>query len=387
MTAVHGDKIGQAATGDLKLFLAGDVMTGRGIDQILPHPASPELYEPYVKDARDYVRLAERKNGTLDKPVAFDYPWGDALPVLRKVGVHARIVNLETAVTGHDAPWPGKGIHYRMDPAHVPLLTALGVDVCVLANNHVLDWQPAGLQETLATLHAAGVQTAGAGGARRAAERPAIIESAGCRLLVFAFGIATSGISPAWAAGENSPGVNFLPDLTAKSLKKTIRIIGEHALPDDRVIVSIHWGGNWGYEVSAERQAFARALIEETGVDLVHGHSSHHPQGIEVFRERLILYGCGDFLNDYEGITGRESYRPDLTLMYLADLDTASGALRRLTLIPLQIHQMRLRQAGEKDIRWLAATLTRYSKPLGGGTTLALQPADDSRPMTLALRW
>ena len=44
----------------LRLFLCGDVMTGRGIDQALPHPSNPILYEPYIRDARDYVDLAER---------------------------------------------------------------------------------------------------------------------------------------------------------------------------------------------------------------------------------------------------------------------------------------------------------------------------------------
>jgi len=54
-------------------------MTGRGIDQILPHPGNPVLHEAFVKDARKYVRLAEQENRRIPKPVDYRYIWGDAL--------------------------------------------------------------------------------------------------------------------------------------------------------------------------------------------------------------------------------------------------------------------------------------------------------------------
>ena len=68
-----------ADTTRTRLFLAGDLMCGRAIDQILPHPGDPRLYEAYVKDAGDYVRLAERRNGAIPRPVDFAYVWGWAL--------------------------------------------------------------------------------------------------------------------------------------------------------------------------------------------------------------------------------------------------------------------------------------------------------------------
>src|SRR5689334_12652302 len=122
------------------LFLCGDVMTGRGVDQILPHPSAPELFEPYMRDARDYVLLAEESAGPIPRPVGFEYIWGEALGELGRAKPHARIVNLETSVTRSDDAMPGKGIHYRMHPENVGCLTAAGVEVSVLANNHVLDW-------------------------------------------------------------------------------------------------------------------------------------------------------------------------------------------------------------------------------------------------------
>ena len=136
----------------MRIFLCGDVMTGRGIDQALPHPVNPNLYEPYVRDAREYVALAEKANGPIPRPLSFDYIWGNALPELERAEVDLRIANLETAVTSAETPWPEKGIHYRMHPQNIGCLTAAQISACALANNHVLDWGYDGLSETLKTL-------------------------------------------------------------------------------------------------------------------------------------------------------------------------------------------------------------------------------------------
>jgi hypothetical protein len=93
-------------------------------------------------------------------------------------------------------------------------------------------------------------------------------------------------------------------------------------------VASIHWGSNWGYEISPEQRDFAHRLVESETVDIVHGHSSHHPRGIEVHRRRPILYGCGDFVNDYEGIRGQEEFRSDLVLGYFLSLEPGSGDWR-----------------------------------------------------------
>ncbi len=124
-------------------MLTGDVMFGRGIDQILPHPGDPRLYEVSIRDARDYVALAERAHGPIPRRVDEAYVWGDALAALRATPPHARIVNLETSITTSENFSP-KGINYRMNPTNIGCLAAASVDCCVLANNHVLDWGEAG---------------------------------------------------------------------------------------------------------------------------------------------------------------------------------------------------------------------------------------------------
>jgi poly-gamma-glutamate capsule biosynthesis protein CapA/YwtB (metallophosphatase superfamily) len=95
----------------------------------------------------------------------------------------------------------------------------------------------------------------------------------------------------------------------------------------DTVIVSIHWGPNWGYDVPVVHRRFARRLIEEAHADIVHGHSAHHPLGVELHAGRPVLYGCGDFINDYEGISGHEEFRSELTLAWLLDYDIARAPL------------------------------------------------------------
>ena len=363
------------------LFLSGDVMTGRGIDQVLPCPSDPRLYEPYVRDARTYAELAEGVNGPIGRAVDFSYIWGTVLAELESVGPAARIVNLETSVTVADAHWPDKSIHYRMHPANVGCLTAAKIDCCVLANNHVLDWGFLGLTETLETLHAAGLGTAGAGSDASEAEAPAIVDIPGeGRALVFACGSATSGIPAAWRAGPGKAGVNLLDELSAAAARRTAQVVERFRRPRDIVVMSVHWGENWGYTIPHEQREFAHALVDTGAVDVVHGHSSHHAKGIEVYRGKPIIYGCGDFVNDYEGISGHLHYRGDLSLAYFVGIDASNGALVDLRIKPTQMRRFSLHDASRADTEWLKNMLDHEGRPLG---TRAELGADDH----LTLRW
>jgi poly-gamma-glutamate synthesis protein (capsule biosynthesis protein) len=362
------------------LFVCGDVMIGRGIDQIQVRPSDPTLHEDYIRSAVGYVHLAEQRNGPIPRGVGPDYIWGDALEELRRSAPQARVVNLETAVTTSDQ-WLDKGINYRMHPANIGCLGAARVDCCSLANNHVLDWGVPGLEETVRTLRSAGIRTSGAGTDLRAARAPAILElAAGQRLLVFGYAAGTSGVPRDWAASESRPGVNFLDAVPPSTLDELIREIGAWKRPGDLVLASIHWGSNWGFRISGAEQTFARRLLDVAGVDLVHGHSSHHVKGIEVHGGKLILYGCGDLINDYEGIDGDESYRGDLGLMYFPELDAATGALVALRMVPMTMRRFRLERCPVEDAGWLASTLSREGKKLGTGADVL----DDGR---LNLTW
>ncbi|WP_342629484.1 CapA family protein [Nguyenibacter vanlangensis] len=348
---------------DLTLLLGGDVMLGRGVDQILRHPGQPELHERHVASALGYLDLAERENGPIPRHVAPDYVWGDALPYLRDAGLSARIVNLETAVTTSGAYVP-KGINYRMHPDNVDCLTAARIDCCVLANNHTLDWGQAGLMQTLDTLWKAHIQTAGAGRDLAQATAPAVLPLAGGdrRLLVFACALPSSGVPEEWKAGAHMPGLYLLPDLSAGSAELVAQDMQRWRRPGDIVIASIHWGGNWGYLIPQAHRQFAQALIDR-GADLIHGHSAHHRLGLECHRGKLILYGCGDLINDYEGIGGYAAFRPDLAALYLPRLGT-DGRLAALRVVPMQIRNFRLRTPRQSDITWFHHVLARESAAL-----------------------
>jgi len=350
----------------LTLWLAGDVMTGRGIDQIQAHTSLPRLHENLVRDARDYVRLAEQVNGPVPAPVAPDYIWGEALAAIERRQPDLRLVNLETAITTSDEAWPGKGVHYRMHPANIGCLAAARIDCCALANNHVLDWGRPGLAETLRTLERIGLHSAGAGSHLEAACAPASLPLAGgARLLVFSWASPDSGVPPAWGATPERPGVALLPDLKEASAQRVATLVARQRQRGDLVMVSLHWGGNWGAEVPQLHRRFAQRLIELGAADLVHGHSSHHPRPIEVYRGRLILYGCGDLINDYEGIGSQGVFDPSAVCLYFAQLSRETGELKQLEIVPMQLRRLRLAHAtpaARRSLQSLFETEGRHFK-------------------------
>lgn len=350
----------------MRLFLCGDVMTGRGIDQILQHPGDPTLHEPNVDNAQEYVRLAERLHGRIPRRAADDYVWGEALAELKRAAPDLRIINLETAITTSDDFEAMKEVHYRMHPANVGCLRAPAIDCCCLANNHVLDWGRAGLSETLDVLAKNRLAIAGAGRNLSEATRPAILNASGQgRVLVFACGSQSAGIPSSWAATATDSGVHLVDENSTADADRVAAMVRAIKQPGDFAILSIHWGGNWGFSVPRAQRQFAHAVIERGGVDLVHGHSSHHIRPIEVHNDHLILYGCGDFLNDYEGISGYEKFRGDLAAMYFATVDMATGKLRSLELTPMQSVRFRLTRPSASDLQWLEDTLNRIGPPLG----------------------
>lgn len=351
--------------GAVRLFLCGDVMLGRGIDQVLQRPCNPALHEDYAKSALDYVALAERARGPIPRGAPSSYVWGAALGALAKTPVDLRIVNLETSVTRSE-DYERKGINYRVSPENADCLRAAHIDCCTLANNHVLDWGAPGLRETLSTLQRLGVKSAGAGRNADEAATPAILPlSGGRRVRVYAFASTTSGTPRRWAADLNRPGVNLLPDLSRVSADRVVDRINHDRAADDIVAVSVHWGPNWGYEIDGEQMTFAHALIDRAGVSVIHGHSSHHSKAIELYNQGLVLYGCGDFINYYEGIAGYEHYRGDLSLMHLVTINPGSGTIVSLDLVPLQMRQFRLVRAAAADVDWLQQTLDRESRSFG----------------------
>jgi poly-gamma-glutamate synthesis protein (capsule biosynthesis protein) len=186
----------------------------------------------------------------------------------------------------------------------------------------------------------------------------------GGRVLVASFGMPSSGVPRSWAAGAERAGVDLVAKPSAASGTAAGERLRRWKRPGDITVVSVHWGANWGYDVSGAEVRFAHALVD-AGVNLVHGHSSHHPRPLEVYRDRLILYGCGDFVDDYEGISGYERYRDDLRLLYLVSVEPGTGELAGVRMVPLQARRMRLCHASREDTVWLCDLLDAISQDFG----------------------
>jgi poly-gamma-glutamate synthesis protein (capsule biosynthesis protein) len=199
-------------------------------------------------------------------------------------------------------------------------------------------------------------------------------------VLIFAYATGTCGVPPSWAARDDRPGINLLPDLSDQAVAWVKKDVAAIKQPGDVALVSIHWGGNWGYAITPKERHLAHRLIDEAAVDVIHGHSSHHAKGIEVYQDRLILYGCGDFLNDYEGIGGHEIYRGDLSLMYLPTFSPSTGRLVEMRLFPMQIRRFQTIHAAAEDSKWLLQVLNREGEQLG----TRLLPAGDG---SFVLEW
>jgi poly-gamma-glutamate synthesis protein (capsule biosynthesis protein) len=348
----------------LTLCLGGDVMTGRGIDQIQAQPLAPQLYEEQVRDARDYVRLAEQAHGRVPAPVSPAYIWGDALAEMDRRLPELRLVNLETAVTTSMKAWPDKGVHYRMHPANMACLSAAQINACSLANNHVLDWGRPGLTQTLHTLRQAGIHSAGAGVDAAAAQAPAVLPLGdGRRLLMFSWATLDCGVPASWSATPVRSGIALLPDLKEADAQRLTTHISAWRQAGDRVLVSLHWGNNWGMDIPEEQRHFAQRLIELGAADLVHGHSSHHPRPMEVYRGCLILYGCGDLINDYEGIAHQAPIDPRLVCLYFVKLDADTGKLQQLEIVPFQLRRFQLKNAVHSQRQKLRAQWDAACQP------------------------
>lgn len=346
-----------APSESIRLFLAGDVMLGRGIDQILPHPCDPRIYEDFMTSAEGYVRLAEKKNGPIPRNAGFEYVWGDLLTEEAYRKCDLRIVNLETSITTFPKPEP-KGINYRMNPGNVGTLQAASIDACTLANNHIIDWGREGLADTLDTLAAAGIASAGAGRTGLQAAAPAEMGlPQGGRVIILAFGCVDSGIPRHWAAGSSVAGLNLLPDNPDMAAQEVLQLLDPIRRSGDIVIVSVHWGDNWGFTIPLRHRKLAHALIEAGAADVIFGHSSHHAKGLEVHAGKLVLYGCGDLINDYEGIGGYDQYRGDLAQAYFVALNPNDGSLESLEIKQYQRRNFRLNRSGGEALNWLKTAL------------------------------
>lgn len=314
----------------LTLVLAGDVMLGRGVDAALRH-----------------VRPEE--------------PWGDLLPLFHEADL--RIVNLECALTRHTQPWrrTPKVFHFRADPSAVAVLEAARVDAVSLANNHTLDFEEAGLLETVAVLDRAGIRHAGAGPDVAAARRPAIVETREGAVAL----LAVTDNEPPFAAGPGRPGTSYFPvSLDPDVLGEIGAMLAAGRDAGARTVVfSNHWGPNMVERPAPLFEAFARAVIDR-GADVYYGHSAHLTQGIEIYGGKPILYDTGDFIDDY---AVDPVLRNDRSCLFRLVLE--AGRVVRVEIVPVSLSYAQVSIARGAEREAILARMVRLSAELGTALT------------------
>ena len=283
--------------------------------------------------------------------------WGATLDRLRDLD--GLVLNLECCISDRGEPWPNKTYSFRAAPAFaVPALEAAGASVASLANNHVLDFRVPALRDTLAHLDDADIAHAGAGPNRQAALAPAVVDAGGLT-------VATIGLTdrwPAYAATENDPGTAYArldrsDPVTRSLVRDALKRANVH--DPDLVVASLHWGPNWETSPAPTQVAFARWLIDH-GVDVVHGHSAHVLQGVEVYRGRPIVYDAGDFVDDYVHKEGFHNKRSALFELAVTD-----GRLDELRLVPSEIEDETVTLADDDAAAWVREAIRERSKPFG----------------------
>lgn len=265
-----------------------------------------------------------------------EYPWGNTLPILHSADW--RLCNLECVISDRGDPWSAypKAFHFRSAAKNIAALKAAGINAVSLANNHVLDYGFDAMFQMLKILDQAGIIHSGAGTNAEQAWRLATAVVQGKTIGLLAF----TDNEPEWEAAAEWPGVFYVPidlnDSRAKNLLSTIR---KYKKAVGFLIVSAHWGSNWGYEPPREHVAFARAMVD-AGADLIFGHSSHVFRGIECYRGHPILYGAGNFVDDY-AVDRIE--RNDQSFIYVMEIE--DGVLRGMRLYPTLIRRCRASRA------------------------------------------
>ncbi|KAI9661928.1 MAG: hypothetical protein M1821_009168 [Bathelium mastoideum] len=347
-----------------QLIFTGDVMLGRLIDQLLP----THVHEP---SEQQFVQRIKRSNPALGN-YSISTPWGNVLPLLQSADL--RLINLETSMTSHDIKWPNKVFNYRMHPANVEVLKTANIDYTSLANNHTLDFGEQGLFETVETLRSANISFAGAGLCSEEAQRPATITISGNvnsghrghRVNVFS----ASDHPSDWA---RVPSFHLI-DYSTATKRRLKQLISEHneATTPSLTVFSVHWGPNYSWQPAEEIRDLAHFLIDECGVDIIHGHSSHHVQGIERYKPgKLIIYGCGDFIEDY-AVT--PDYRNDLSAVWRVAVreeaernDRDSLVVEQVEIFPTRINNFRAQLLDDKDSdhQWVRSKITALSQDMG----------------------
>ena len=306
------------------------------------HP--PSLHIDFTGD----VMLGRGVNEFLQK-LPPEYVWGDMLEEIKSQDL--RMINLECALTKYEKTLP-KVFHFKSDPQHIESLKKAHIDVVTLANNHTLDFCFEGLKDTLDSLKKEHIHFVGAGEDESKAYAPLIFSKSGLKIAV----LGCTDNEPSWRATKDRPGVAYINLQEISAIEDHIRKIKSEV---DLLIVSLHVGPNM-HEVPFEEYVMAAHKLIDNGVHIIHGHSSHIFQGIEVYKGGLIMYDTGDFIDDY---AVDPFLRNDLSLFF--KVEATKNKVLGLHLTPVKISFCQVNRALGQEKEWIETRMQLLSGKFG----------------------
>ena len=304
----------------LTIGLTGDVMLGRTLNRVITEKG-------------------------------YDYPWGNMLQVMKRADI--KLINLETTLTD-STDRVSKTFNFKASPDKITSLERAQISVANLANNHILDFGIAGLLETLHTLDLARIQHVGAGLNIAEASRPVVITKNNLHIGV----IGITDNEPEWKA-NGKPGIFYFDIEDSDQHMPLFNSLDELRRKTDIIIVSVHWGPNMREKPTRSFVDFAHRLSHH-GARVIHGHSAHILQGIEVYNNGLILYDTGDFVDDY--VTDW-NLRNDLGAFFV--LTVKGDVMLDLQIIPTRIQEYQVNRATGEDYDWVMNRLKLLSSDFG----------------------
>jgi Bacterial capsule synthesis protein PGA_cap len=230
---------------------------------------------PYSESELVYQFTAERRGGA-----------GEVREYLRNADL--TLANFENPVL-ENAVWHPEEPSFTGDLRLLPILDQAGIDGVTLGNNHVLDAGDSGLEETLGHLEDAGISHAGAGMDLEAAHEPMLFDLGGLKVGVLSY----QGV-PSYEWAWATPSVPGTAPLEEEIIREDVRELRPEV---DLLVVMPHWGIEYTAPPEPEQVELAHAMIDE-GADLVVGDHAHWAKGIEVYEDKPVFYGTGNFLFD-----------------------------------------------------------------------------------------
>ena len=198
------------------------------------------------------------------------------------------MVNQEFPFTERGTAAADKQFTFRLPPERMQVMNDMGIDIVTLANNHILDFGPEGLLDSMDALDEAAILHVGGGKDLEQAKRPEFIEVKG-RTIGF-LGTSRVYMDAGWAAGPDHPGV-----FSTYDSRQAVEAIREARELCDYLVVYVHWGVERETTPKEYQRVMGREYID-AGADLVIGSHPHVLQSVEYYEGKPIVYSLGNFV-------------------------------------------------------------------------------------------